>query len=257
MSDGRVHVERRGTTVFVTFDRPAARNAMTWAMYDQLAFALEELDRDADVRAVVLRGAGGNFVAGTDIAQFREFTSADDGLAYEQRLEALVARLEAVRVPTIAVIEGVAAGGGLALAAACDLRLATPDARFGVPIARTVGNCLSMANIARLVAHFGPSRTTTMLLTAELLSASEAHACGFVMEIVPPVALASRTEALCARLAEHAPITVQVTKDAIRRLVTLAGDGGDDLVRRAYGSHDFGEGVRAFLEKRSPRWEGR
>jgi enoyl-CoA hydratase/carnithine racemase len=254
---GEVRCEVRGITAHVTFARPRARNAMTWAMYEQLSAALERLDAEADVRVAVLRGAGGCFVAGTDITQFASFATGDDGLAYERRLDAVLARLESVRVPTIAVVEGTAAGGGLALAAACDLRLCTPDARFGVPIAKTVGNCLSMANLARLVMHLGTSRVKSLLWTADFMSADEARARDFVLEIVAPHLLESRIDALCAQLASHAPITLQVTREAIRRIVAAVAASGDDLVHRAYGSHDFHEGVAAFIAKRAPNWEDR
>lgn len=253
---GAVTFRRSGATARITFDRPAARNAMTWAMYEELGAAIDRLRPDDGIRVAVLRGAGGTFVSGTDIRQFAEFHTAEDGLRYERRLDEVVGRLAAAPVPTLAVVEGYAAGGGLALAAACDLRVATPDARFGVPIARTVGNALSMANCARLVAHLGPARTTALLFTGGFLSAEEAWAAGFVTEVVDAGALDVWVAELCALIAGHAPVTLQVTKEAIRRIVAAAPDG-DDLLRRVYGSRDFREGVRAFLEKRAPRWEGR
>lgn len=254
---GHVRWERDGPLVRVTFERPRARNAMTWAMYDELAGALERLEADREIRAAVLRGAGGSFVAGTDIGQFTDFESGDDGVAYEARIDEVVGRLEAVPVPTLAVVEGYAVGGGLALAAACDLRICTPDARFGMPIARTVGNCLSMANYTRMVAHLGPARTKALIFLADFLEAEEARELGFVLEVVEPGALDGRARELCARIAEHAPVTLRVTKEAVRRIVERMEREGDDLVRRAYGSRDFREGVRAFLEKETPEWEGR
>jgi enoyl-CoA hydratase/carnithine racemase len=252
-----VRFERRGAVALLTFDRPEARNAMTWAMYDQLAALLERLDPGDGVRVAVFRGAGGSFVAGTDIGQFREFGGEEDGVAYEKRLDAIIGALEAVPVPTLAVVEGYAVGGGLAIAAACDLRVCTPDARFGLPIARTVGNCLSIANHARLLAHLGPGRTKALLLLARYLAAEEARAAGFVLEVVEGERLDARVAELCERLAAHAPVTLQVTKEAIRRITRALSADGEDLVRRAYGSRDFREGVSAFLEKREPRWEGR
>jgi enoyl-CoA hydratase/carnithine racemase len=254
---GHVRYERRGTTAFITFDRPSARNALTWSMYEQLASILERLETSHELRVVVLRGAGGSFVAGTDIAQFTDFTSADDGVEYERRLETVVGRLEALPIPTIAVVEGHAVGGGLALASVCDLRICTLDARFSVPIARTVGNCLSTANCARLVMHLGVARTKQLLFLGESLSASDALSAGFVVDAVEPAVLDSRVEELCARIASHAPVTLRVTKEAMRRIVASVASDGEDLTRNAYGSRDFHEGVAAFLGKRAPNWEGR
>jgi len=254
---GTVRFEQRGPTALITFDRPTARNAMTWAMYEQLGAALDRIATDETLRVAVLRGAGGHFVSGTDIAQFAEFVTGDDGVSYERELETIVAKLESMRVATIAAVNGYAAGAGLVLAAACDLRIATPDARFGVPIARTVGNCLSMINYARLVAALGASRTKTMLLTADFLTADEAREIGFVAAVAERDAFDEALDTLCARVANHAPITIQATKEAIRRIVGTSLVDGDDLVRRAYESRDFREGVSAYIEKRTPRWEGR
>lgn len=254
---GQVRCARQGATAVITFDRPAARNAMTWAMYEQLGAALDAIDADPEVRVAVLRGAGGCFVAGTDIAQFADFTTGEDGIAYERRLDAILARLERLTVPTLAVIEGYAVGGGLAIASACDARLCTADARFAMPIARTVGNCLSMANYARLVMHLGPSRVMQLLLTAEPMLAPEALARAFVMELVAPEQLEARLEGRCAQFAAMAPVTLRVSREAIRRIVAAVAAEGDDLIAQAYGSHDFHEGVAAFLARRAPRWEGR
>ncbi len=255
-ASGTIRFERRDHIAYITFERTEARNALTWSMYEQLLAILPQIDPASGLRVAVLRGAGGTFISGTDIAHFRGFTSEEDGVDYERRLDDVVAQLEAVRIPTLAVIEGYAAGGGLALAAACDLRICTPNARFGAPIARTVGNCLSVANTARLVAHLGPSRTKAILLLAEFLSADDAKSAGFVLDIVEPAALDARVAALCERLAAHAPITMEVTKEAVRRIVAATAGQGEDLVRRAYGSSDFREGVTAFLEKRTPRFQG-
>jgi enoyl-CoA hydratase/carnithine racemase len=256
--DGEVRYRRDGAVATVIFDRPAARNAMTWRMYEQLAAACTRIANEAGLRAAVFRGAGGKaFIAGTDIAQFAAFGSAADGLAYEEKMEGYIAGLEALPVPTLAVIEGFAIGGGLAIAAACDLRIATPGSRFGVPIARTLGNCLSMANYARVVAAFGASRAKRMLLLAENLSAEEALAAGFLAEIVAPGDLDRRVAEFTERLAGHAPITMRVSKEAIRRLMHAGIPDGDDLLRVCYGSDDFRIGVRSFMEKREPRWTGK
>ena len=203
-----VLAERRGPALWVTFNRPEAHNAMTFAMYEALHDRCEEADADDEVRVLVLRGAGDKaFVAGTDIRQFTAFETPDDGVEYEATIDRIVGRLESVGKPTVALVDGYAMGSGLALSAACDLRICTPAARFGLPIARTVGNCLSMENYARL---------------AEL----------------------------CETLAAHAPVTMRVTKEALRRLRTAALPDGDDLVREAYGSDGFRDSVAAFLARR-------
>ena len=254
---GVVRLDRRDAVATITLDRPSARNALTWAMYEELDEALDRVGAEPAVRVVVVRGAGGNFAAGTDISQFASFTSGDDGVDYERRLEAVLTKLESLPATSIAAVEGYAAGFGLALAAACDLRIASPSAQFGVPIARTIGNCLSMGNYARLVASLGAARTKAMLLTAEFMSADEARAMGFVVRVLEPHAFARELDLLCARLVTHAPLTLQVTREAVRRIVSRSVADGDDLLRGVYGSRDFREGVAAFVEKRKPRWEGR
>jgi enoyl-CoA hydratase len=256
MSDGQVHLKIDGAIARLTFDRPAARNAMTWAMYEQLGAACATIAAMPDIRVAVLRGAGGKaFVAGTDIEQFSAFRSGEDGIAYEQQVEAYIGGLQALPIPTIAVVEGWAVGGGMALANACDIRIATPGARFGVPIARTLGNCLSAANLRRLTATLGTSLVTRMLLAAETPTAEELPP-GYV-SVVAPEQLDGHVAALCQRLAGHAPITMRVTKEALRRLATDPQADDADLIRLTYGSEDFREGVAAFTAKRPPDWHGR
>ncbi|HXJ77549.1 MAG TPA: enoyl-CoA hydratase/isomerase family protein [Candidatus Methylomirabilis sp.] len=262
MSDSRpdeILVDRDGPVVTLTFNRPAVRNAMTWGMYERLSQVCDDVDADPSVRVLVLRGAGGKaFVSGTDIGQFTAFSTAEDGIAYERDGDERIDRLERVRIPVIAQIEGYAVGAGFKIAAACDIRIATPDARFGAPIARTLGNCLSMAAYTTLVDLFGPSRTKELIFTARLLSAEEAHSAGFVTEIVSADAIAARVRALAEEIASHAPITLRVTKEAVRRILAERRvRGGEDLIALTYTSADFKEGVRAFLEKRPPRWTGR
>jgi enoyl-CoA hydratase/carnithine racemase len=215
------------------------------------------MQQETGLRAAVFRGAGGKaFIAGTDIAQFHAFRGGEDGVAYENKLESYLAAIEAVPIPTLAVIEGFAIGGGLAIATACDLRIATPDARFGVPIARTLGNCLSVANYARLVAAVGVSRAKRMLLLAEYLSADEALAAGYIMEIADPGEMDRRVGEITERLSQNAPLTMRVSKEAIRRLIHAGLPNGDDLSRACYGSDDFRIGMRAFMDKREPQWTG-
>jgi len=252
-----IAVGRRGSTAWVTIDRPEARNAMTFEMYEALHDAFASLDADPQVRAVVLRGAGGTFAAGTDITEFRAMRTGEHGLAYEARVDRVIARLEAVRVPTVALVEGYAVGGGLALAAGCDLRVCTPEARLGMPIARTLGNCLSMANYARLVAIVGEARVRELVLTTRLVAGEEARAIGLVTDVVAPDAIEDHVAELCDRLASTSPITARVTKAALLRLRAAGLPDGDDLVQEAYASEDFHDAVAAFGEKRPPQWRGR
>lgn len=255
---GEVRLTRDGAVATLTFARPSVRNAMTWTMYGQLQAACRTLRQDLSCRVVVLRGEGGEaFVAGTDIASFSGFADGDDGLAYEERMETIFADLEALPQPTIAVIEGSAAGSGLLMSAICDLRIATPTARFGMPIARTLGNCLSMRNYARLVNVLGASRVASIVMTTSFFSADDALAVGFVTAVHEPDELEGALVALCQRLEQHAPLTMWSTKEALRRLRFAGLPEGDDLVHEVFGSRDFREGVEAFVAKRPARWEWR
>jgi len=260
MSDGEVRYLRDGSVVTVTFDRPAARNAMTWRMYEQLGQACARMQQEDGLRVAIFRGAGGkSFIAGTDIAQFQAFSGAADGIAYEEDGDRRIGRLEAVRKPVIAAIQGFAVGAGLRIAAACDLRIATPDARFGAPIARTLGNCLSMASYNRLVYLVGPSLVKDIVFQARLIEADEALAKGLVSELLDDQAtLMKRAEELVRTVAGMAPLTLQATKEAILRLRPKIEHGeGNDIVLMCYMSQDFREGMDAFLNKRKPVWKGR
>lgn len=257
MSGGTIHLAIQNGVASVTFDRPEARNAMTWAMYERLGQFCDQLQRDTLVRVVTFRGAGGEaFVAGTDIEQFITFSAREDGVAYEQQIDQCIQKLEMLPMPTVAVVEGWAIGGGLAIATACDFRLATPASRFGVPIARTLGNCLSVANLARLSSVFGVPRLKRMLLLAETLTADEALDCGFLLQVCGAGDIDAALAALCERLAALAPVTQVVTKEGMRRLVSQNLPADEDLIRSCYGSADFREGVAAFVGKRKPVWRG-
>jgi enoyl-CoA hydratase len=258
MPSSNVAWDISGSVGILTFTRPHARNALTWDMYEALERACAQANADQGLRALIIRGSGGAFAAGTDISQFAGFQTAQDGVAYEQRLERVIDTLERVTVPTIAEVDGPAVGGGCLLALACDLRVCSPRARFGIPVARTLGNCLSMANTVRLVDLIGPARLRDLMLTGRLVDATEALALGFVSEIATAEALPARVTALAAELAERAPSTVRATKALLIRLRefrTPPQGSSDDLIGACYGSDDFREGVAAFTEGRPPRWK--
>ncbi|HVL70951.1 MAG TPA: enoyl-CoA hydratase-related protein, partial [Beijerinckiaceae bacterium] len=159
MSEKELLHEVRDGIATVTFNRPQARNALTFAMYEGLAAICEDINSDRSIRALVVTGAGDKaFAAGTDISQFRAFDKPEDALAYEARIDRVIGTVERCRVPTIAAIVGACTGGGAGIAAACDLRIGAANTRFGFPIARTLGNCLAQSNLARLSALIGPAR---------------------------------------------------------------------------------------------------
>jgi enoyl-CoA hydratase/carnithine racemase len=239
----------------ITFNRPQARNAMTFAMYDRMAEICLEINADRSIKALILTGAGDKaFASGTDISQFRAFKTPQDALDYEARIDRVLGTLERCRVPVIAAI-----AGGAGIAACCDLRIGTETTRMGFPIARTLGNCLSMSNISRIVSLVGPARTKDMIFRARLVEAQEALSLGLLTEIVPDVeTLQRRADETAKLVASHAPLTLETTKEAVRRIrPTLSREQGEDLILKAYMSEDFREGMDAFLNKRTPNWKGK
>ena len=243
----------------VTFNRPQARNAFTFQMYERLAEICAQAESDPSVKVLVLTGAGEKaFAAGTDISQFRDFSTAEHALEYESRIERVLTALENCRVPSIAAIAGVCTGGGFSIAGCCDLRIGAANARFGVPIGRTLGNCLSIANYARLAALLGPARVKDIIFTARLIEAEEACKIGLLGEVLPSYeALQSRATELARIVTSQAPLTLQVTKEALRRIKEKMSPEDDrDMILKCYMSRDFREGMDAFLNKRPPKWTG-
>ena len=243
----------------VTFNRPQARNAFTFAMYERLAQICELANSDRSIKVLVFQGAGDKaFASGTDINQFRAFKTPQDAIDYERRIDRVLGVLEQCRVPTIAAITGACTGGGAGIAACCDLRIGTKTTKMGFPIARTLGNCLSMSNFSRLTALIGPARVKDLIFTARLVGAEEAAAVGLLTEVVEDMAaLEQRTDELARLIAGNAPLTLNATKQALARLTRrLSGDEGEDLILMCYMSDDFREGLDAFLNKRAPQWRG-
>ncbi len=242
-----------------TFNRPQARNALTFGMYQGLAEICRNIRLGGEVRALIVAGAGDRaFAAGTDMAQFRRFSEPEHALEYEKRMDQVLLDVETCPVPTIAAITGACTGGGAAIAAACDIRISDARLKFGFPIARTLGNCLSVGNLARVVALIGAGRVREIILTARLIEAEEARAIGLIAEVLPDAdAVRARAEEIAAMLKGHAPLTMRATKEALRRLrVDGPNADGSDLIVDCYTSADFKEGIEAFLGKRPPDWKG-
>ena len=260
MSKEDLLYEITDSTGWVTFNRPDQRNALTFAMYEGLAEICANAPTDGSVKAIVIRGAGDRaFAAGTDMTQFRGFATPQDAWDHEEKMDSVLDRIERCPVPIIAAIAGACTGGGAAIAACCDLRITDQRLKFGFPIARTLGNCLSVASLARLAAIIGQARVREIIFTARLIGAEEAQAVGLVSEVLDDsAAVMARAGALAQLLATHAPLTLRVTKEGLRRLRNDGPGAADhDLIETAYMSADFKEGIEAFLAKRPPQWKGR
>lgn len=250
MTTDELQVQRRDGVVEVLFNRPERRNAFTSAMYAGMKELCDELRTDTSTRVLVLRGAGGKaFAAGNEISDFLD----RDAVAYEESIRALLVALFELPQVTIAAVEGACVGGGLAVATHCDLRIATPESRFGYPIARTLGNALSASIVYRCVSVFGESLTREMLLTSRLTSADRAHAVGAVMSVVDD--LDAELETLVHGLLNASGVTMRATKAQLTaRAALLEGEPEFDaaLMAEVYTGPDFREGVRAFLAKEKP-----
>lgn len=254
-----VTLEIEGTIARLQISNPGKRNAFTWRMYEQLQAACDVVSADPGIRVMMLRGdAEDGFAAGTDIRQFTEFTTGADGIRYEQQVGAVLSAVAAVPVPTIAIVHRHAIGAGLAVAAMCDLVLAERGARFGAPIALTLGNCIPVAVVDRLRARVGPGWAAAMLLSARLVEAEDLAGTGFVTGISAADDLEADAEHLARRVADGAPLTVRALKQMTRRLdETRPLPDAEDLLDLCYASDDFHAGVRAFLDRRRPEWSGR
>lgn len=243
----------------VTFNRPQARNALTFGMYEALAEICEGAPTDGSVKAIIIRGAGDKaFAAGTDISLFKDF-SPEKGVEYEKGAERYFAAVSKCPLPTIAAIAGACTGGGAGIAGCCDMRIAARDLKFGFPISRTLGNTLSADTLSRLVGLIGEAKVIDLIYTSRLIEADEALQIGLVNELQDDCdAVMERAWALASRLKQHAPLTMRSIKTILRRLREAQPKIDDtDVIGEVYGSDDFREGMEAFLAKRRPNWTGR
>lgn len=238
----------------IVIDRPERHNAMTLDMYESLLTLIARCAQDRTVRCILFRGAGGkSFISGTDIAYFKDFRDGRDGVAYEAFVERVIDTVERIAVPTVAVIDGWAVGGGLALATACDFRVCSDGSRFGAPIAKTLSNTLSSRNIARLQTALGVPRVKKMLLLADYLTAQETLACGYVHEVCSQGTLDEAAHTLAQRLMALSPVTQKAVKESLRRIVVEQRFDDEDLIEEVYGSPTFKDAVAAFTSGSSKK----
>jgi enoyl-CoA hydratase/carnithine racemase len=259
MSEARLVYEKKGVEAHIRFDNPAAHNALTSRMWHDLRDAARDIAADPNIRVATFRGVGGKaFISGTDISKFADYETGQQGVDYERDIDICMGAIDEIPCTTIAIVDGWAVGGGLNISSACDFRIATPNARFGSPIGRTIGNCLSAMSVARIGGAIGVQLAKRMVLLGELVSAADLLASGFLHQIVEPAELDAAADALCRRAAENAPLTTRATKEMMRRMRYANLPDVEDLIAMVYGSADFRRGVANFLagNKTVPDWSG-
>lgn len=261
LADGKILAGAADGIARIVVNNPEKRNAVSLAMWEAVAGALAGFAADPSLRVLIVSGAGGRaFVSGADISRFEQERTGEDAVArYNIAAEAAYASLAAFPRPVIAAIDGACVGGGLALAVACDIRLAAEDSRFGLPAAR-LGLGYPFSGIARLIGVVGRAAAAEILFTAALYDAAQAKAWGLVNRLLPAGEVQAAAEALAAQIAANAPLTVAAAK---RALVEHARDGQardlaavQAMVAAAFASADYREGQAAFRDKRPPRFTG-
>jgi enoyl-CoA hydratase/carnithine racemase len=256
----RILARKDGGIGWLTFNNPERRNAVSLEMWQAMAQVLAEYESDGDVRVVVLTGAGDKaFASGADISQFEKQRADAAGVKrYEQISDAAMQRLKSLDKPTIAMVRGYCLGGGLNVAAACDLRLAADDARFGIPAAK-MGLGYRAEAMKALVDLVGAAFAREIMITARQFSAAEALAMGLVHKVVAPSGLEPLTRQYAEMIAANAPLTIRAAKRVIREVTRGAHDEAAcrAWVEECFRSEDYAEGRRAFMEKRKPLFRGR
>lgn len=253
------HVNRSGHVVSLQMARPDKKNALTESMWLDLALLFEKLGGEDDVRAIVLSGAGGNFCAGADIGEFDTARRGVRAATYEAANSRAFRAVRDCPVPTIAAIDGICFGGGFGLAAACDLRIASPAALFSVPAGK-LGLAYPVDAMADIVHALGPQLSRYMTFSAGRLDAPTALALGFLLEVTDQPPAIDRAHEVAEVIAANAPLSVRASKAAIRAVLT--SDPGDiaragELGGATFASADYEEGRLAFREKRKPSFRGR
>lgn len=260
-SEEEVIRERNGCVEWILFNRPAVLNALSTSMEESLLENLYDINQDSSVRAVVITGVSGKrpaFMAGADFDTLNEVSDGGDCLALERNSELLASAIEDMTMTTIAAMSGICVGAGAILASCCDIRIAAPSLKFGLPIARSVGNCLTIKNYARLEDMLGVALCKDMIFSADLLNAQTLDSVGAVRRIVPEAQLHFEAQEIADSVSELAPLTLWATKTALQRLrqARVPDDADQDLLETCYHSDDFQEAVNAFQAKRKPEWSG-
>jgi len=244
----------------ITFDRPRLRNAINLAMWEMMPEIMATVTRDSSVRAVVFRGAGERaFASGADISEFERVRMDPATVqAYNKTVDAAIDAILACPKPTVAMIYGYCVGGGMGLAMAMDLRFAADTARFGIPAAR-LGIIYGLKATRILVHLVGPARAKEILFSGRTFDAQEAAEMGFVNRVLPAGALDAYTLDVLRKMTANAPLSIRGAKTIIDGVVSGDFETEEirELILESFDSQDYREGVRAFLEKRSPRFEGR
>lgn len=257
---GQVRAERDGAIGWLLFDHPARRNAVSLEMWQRIPGLIQGLVDDPAIRVVILRGAGRDaFVAGADISQFEEQRTGAGADEYDVATAAAYRAIERIELPTIAMIHGPCVGGGMGIALGCDVRYCDTDARFTIPAAK-LGVGYPAAGVDRLVQVVGPSFAMEVLFSAKLFDADHALRWGLVNEVLDVDALEPHVRDMAQRIAANAPLTQRAAKLVVRDLTSHQELGEHEAVRAAIeacrDSDDYREGIRAFMEKRAPRFTG-